>query len=149
MAPPTTIKSAKLKIELGDGGSPEVFTAPCGFTEKSFSRSKSLNEVTIPDCADPDAPAWTARDVASLSWSVSGQGVLAGEAVPTWDAFFASTSSRNVKITVEYPAPTGTIIYVGLAHLESFEVSAQVGNRVTVNVSLTSDGTLTRTPALP
>jgi hypothetical protein len=148
MAQPKTIKFGKLKIEIGDGATPEVFTAPCGFTEKSFSRSKALNEVLIPDCDDPDAPVVVATDVASITFAVSGQGVLAGESVATWDAFFSSTTSRNIKVTMEFDAPVGTIIYAGKAHLESFEVTGQVGNRVTANVSLRGDGALTRTPAL-
>lgn len=148
MAQPVTIKPGKVRILLGDGASPEVFTAPCGFTDKSFSRVKSLNEVSIPDCDDPDAPIVLARDVASISWSFTGQGVLAAESVATWDAFYDSITSKNVRIEMEFPSPTGTITYTGAAHLESFEVAAAQGSRVTVNVSLQSDGELTRSPSL-
>lgn len=148
MAQPTTIKFGKMKVEIGDGESPEVFTAPCGFTEKSFSRSKSLNEVLIPDCDDPDAPIVVARDVASITFSVSGQGVLAAESVATWDAFFNSTTAKNIRVTLEFPAPTGTLIYIGAAHLESFEITGSTGNRVLANISMQGDGVLTRTPAL-
>lgn len=148
MAVPTTIKFGKMRVYLGDGESPEVFAAPCGFTEKSFTRSKSLNETQIPDCDDPDAPVVVSRDVASIDWAVTGQGVMASEAVVTWDEFYNSASSRNVRIEFVWPAPLGTITYTGLAHLESFEIGATVGNRVTVNISLAADGALTRSPAL-
>lgn len=148
MTLPTTLKFGKFKVEIGDGGSPEVFSAPCGFTQKSFNRSKSLNEVQIPDCDDPDAPVVVSRDVASISFAVSGQGVLAGESVAMWDAFYASTTSRNIKVTQEFAAPIGTVVWTGKAHLESIEITAQVGNRVTANISLQSDGALTRTPAV-
>jgi hypothetical protein len=145
MAQPTTLKFGKLKVELGDGGAPEIFAAPCGFTEKSFNRTKQLNEVLIPDCDDPDAPVVVARDIAS---AITGQGVLAGESIATWDKAFASTSSINCRVTMEFASPIGTITYVGKYHLESFEISGTVGNRVTANISLQSDGALTRTPAL-
>lgn len=148
MAVPTTIKFGKMRVYLGDGESPEVFTAPCGFTERSFTRSKSLNETQLPDCESPDDPVVISRDVASIDWAVTGQGVLAAEAVDVWDAFYDSTESRNVKIEFVWPAPLGTITYVGAAHLESFEIGATVGNRVTANISLAADGALTRTPAL-
>ena len=148
MTLPTTLKFGKFKVEIGDGGSPEVFSAPCGFTQKSFNRSKSLNEVQIPDCDDPDAPVVVSRDVASISFAVSGQGVLAGESVAMWDAFYASTTSRNIKVTQEFAEPIGTVVWTGKAHLESIEITAQVGNRVTANISLQSDGALTRTPAV-
>ena len=149
MAQPGTLKFGKMKVEIGDGAAVEVFAAPCGFTEKSFTRSKSLNEVSIPDCVDPDAAVVIARDVASISFAVSGQGVLAAESVATWDAFFASTSSRNVKVTLEFDAPTGTITYIGKMHLENFEITGSIGNRVAANISMQSDGVLTRNPALP
>ena len=148
MAQPTTLKFGKLKIEIGDGAAPEVFTAPCGFTQKSFNRNKSLNEVQVPDCDDPDAPVVVSRDVASLSFAISGQGVLAGESVAMWDAFYNSTASRNIKITEEFAAPIGNVVWTGKAHLESIELSGQVGNRVTANISLQGDGALTRSPAV-
>lgn len=148
MALPTTLKFGKLKIEIGDGAAPEVFTAPCGFTQKSFNRNKSLNEVQVPDCDDPDAPVVVSRDVASLSFAISGQGVLAGESVAMWDAFYNSTASRNIKITEEFAAPIGNVVWTGKAHLESIELSGQVGNRVTANISLQGDGALTRSPAV-
>lgn len=146
MVKPTTIKSGKLRVKLGDGASPEVFTAPCGFTSKSFVRSKTLNEVNVPDCDDPDAPANVERDVASLSWTITGQGVLAAEAIETWDSFYESTESRNVMIEEEFPAPIGIVTYTGLAHLESLEHGAELGQRVTINVTLQSDGDLIRNP---
>lgn len=148
MAQPTTLKFGKLKIEIGDGASPEVFSAPCGFTQKAFNRTKTLNEVQVPDCDDPDAPVQVERDVASITWAITGQGVLAGEAVAMWDKFFDSTDSRNVKITEEFAAPIGNVVWIGKAHLESYDKAAQVGQRVTANVSLQGDGALTRTPAL-
>lgn len=148
MAQPTTLKFGKFKVEIGDGGAPETFSAPCGFTAKSFSRTKALNEVVIPDCDDPDLPAAVARDVASSSWSVTGEGVLPAASVATWDALFASNTSRNVRITEEWAAPTGNIVYTGAAHLESYEITANLGNRVLVNISLQGDGALTRSPAL-
>lgn len=148
MAQPTTLKPGQMIIQLGDGGSPEVFSAPCGFTTKGFTRSKSLNEVLIPDCDDPDAPVVVARDVASISFAVTGEGVLAGEAVATWDTFFNSTSSRNVRVHLGFPAPTGTITYTGRMHLESLEIGATIGTRTSINVSMQSDGVLTRSPAL-
>lgn len=95
MAQPVTMKYGSFQLLLGNGASPEVFTAPCGFTQKSFSRSKELNEVVIPDCDDPDAMAHTARDARSLSASISGSGVLAKSAYPLWKAAYEATNSVN------------------------------------------------------
>ena len=149
MAQPQTLKPGNLIVEIGDGGSPEVFSAPCGFTQKSFQRNKSLGEVVIPDCDLPDAPAWVARDVQSTSWSITGEGILAGAAVAVWDTFFASDTSRNVRITESWAAPVGTITYIGKMHIESLEIGAsRGGGAATINVSMQSDGAYTRSPAL-
>ena len=148
MAQPTTLKPGSFKIEIGDGGSPETFVAPCGFTQRAFNRSKTLNEVLIPDCADPDAAIVTARDVSATSWEVSGEGILAGESLATWDKFFQSNTARNIKITETWGGAIGTIVYSGAAHLESYEVTATLGTRCTISITLKGDGALTRSPVL-
>jgi predicted secreted protein len=141
MAKPVTARFGAFTVSLSDGNSPAVFTAPCGFTSKSLSLTKSLSEITIPDCDDPDAPSWVGRDVESLSAEVSGEGVLAAEAVPTWQAAFESTASIEVQIDIEFSS--GTLTYTGFMHLESLEITAEQGGRVQMSVSLQSDGELT------
>lgn len=144
MTKPTTIKFGKMVVKIESKDSPAVYVAPCGFTTKAFNRTKNLNEVNVPDCDDPDAPAWVERDVASLSWSITGQGVLAQEARDTWDAAFESTDPVNVQ--VEFTWPDGTTLYSGAAHLETFEITSELGQRVLANISIQGDGALTRTP---
>lgn len=146
MAQPVTARAGKFKVYLGDGASPEQFTAPCGFTSKSLTLSKSLSEVSIPDCDNPDAPIVIGRDVESISASVSGQGVMAAESVVDWLAAYESTESVSVKIEVEFS--TGTVIWTGFMHIESLEAGAEQGGRVTLNVSMQSDGALVRTGSL-
>lgn len=143
MAQPTTARFGKFKIELGDGATPEVFSAPCGFTSKSLTLTKNLEEVTIPDCADPDAVAWVGRDASTLSASVSGEGVLASESVETWLDAFEATESVSVRISIIFAAKTVT--WLGKMHLSTFTPSADQGGRVTVSVEMQSDGELTRT----
>jgi predicted secreted protein len=147
MAQPTTAKFGAMVIAIGDGASPEVFTAPCGFSSKALRLSKNLQDVTLPDCDDPDAPAWIGRDVQSLTAQVTGEGVMAEESVLTWTAFFDSTSSLNVRITIT--TASGYIRYTGAMHLESLEFTAETGGRVQCNVSMQSDGAMTLEETLP
>ncbi|RWR28848.1 hypothetical protein D2T31_12105 [Sinirhodobacter populi] len=143
MAKPETAKFGKMLIKIGNGETPEVLVAPCGFTSKSLTLSKNLNEVTIPDCDDPDAASWVARDVESLTASVSGDGVLAAAAVSVWQDFFDSTDSREVEISIVFS--TGTMVWTGAMHLESLEVTGESGNRIQISVSMQSDGEMTGT----
>lgn len=142
MAQPTTIKGGKVRVLLGDGESPENFTAPCGFTSRSISLNKALNDFQIPDCDDPDAIDWLGRDAVSLSMSINGEGVLASESVETWLDAWESASSISVK--VEWEFPTKTITWTGYMHVENFEVTAQNAQRATATVSLQSDGEMSR-----
>lgn len=143
MAQPTTIRFGKFRVLLGDSSSPINYAAPCGFTSKSLVLSKNLTDVNLPDCDDPDAPAWVGRDVESLTASITGEGVMAYESVARWMDAFEDTDSVPVKVEIEFPLVTYT--YTGLMHLSSLTFGAEQGGRVTANVEMQSDGELART----
>lgn len=148
MALPQTAKFGSFRILLGDGASPEVFSAPCGFTQKSFSRSKELSDIVVPDCDDPDAPAWVGREVRSLSSSISGSGVLAKAALPVWDVAFDKTDSINCKVEMRWGTGVGAgnlLTYTQRFHLSSFEISADLGDKVQISVQMESDGAAVKT----
>lgn len=141
MAQPTTIKGGKVLVKLGSG-SPLTYEAPCGFTQRSLTLTKNLEEVNIPDCDDPDQVDWVGRDATSLSMSVSGEGVLAAESVETWLTAWEDVESVPVQIDIVFPS--NTITWVGSMHLESIEIGANNGRRVTANISMQSDGEMVR-----
>jgi predicted secreted protein len=141
MAKPTTYPASKLYISLGDGATPtETFTAPCGLVSKGIVFSKETNDTTVPDCDDPDAPAWTERGVRTLSAEVTGSGILAAEALPTWWAWYANTESANVRIGLNAPPADNGGYWAGLMHLTSFSVTSELGDKVQVAATLISDG---------
>jgi len=142
MSQPSTVRPSKLRVLLGDGGSPEVFTAPCGLTSKSLNLNKNLSDVSIPDCDDPDAPYWLARDVESLSMEISGEGLLAAEYEADWNDANFSTEPRSVRVELEFT--TGTRVFAGAFHV-TCSISGQQGQRVSINVSMQSDGIITST----
>lgn len=142
MVQPVTARFGKFRVLLDLAGTAS-YSAPCGFTSKSLTLGKSLSEVSIPDCDEEDAPIVLGRDVESITSSVSGEGVLAAGAVTTWLGAYESTESVNVKIEIEFS--TGTVTWTGKMHVESLEIGAEQGGRVTLNVSMQSDGALVRT----
>lgn len=149
MAQPVTTKGGKVRVLLGtlpvDPEDPIVYAAPCGFTSKSLTLTKGLEEVSIPDCNDPDKVDWLGRDAVSLSMAIGGEGVLAAESSETWLDAWESVESVPVKVEIEFPAKT--ISWVGSMHVESLELGAPNGRRVTNNVSMQSDGEMVRTVA--
>lgn len=142
MAQPVTARAGKFRVLLDLAGSGS-YAAPCGFTSRSMTLNKSLSEVSIPDCDLPDDPVVLGRDVESISASISGEGVLAAASVDTWLTAYESSTSVAVKVEIEFS--TGTVTWTGNFHIESLEMGAEQGGRVTLNVSMQSDGALVRT----
>lgn len=147
MARPTTYSSKKLLIQLGDGGTPETFGAPCGLTTRGIQLSKETNDVTVPDCDDPDLPSWTERDVVSLSGEVSGSGILAAEAFETWRDAFLSTDPVNCRIKIDETGANGGGYFYGAFHLTALNVTGEIGNKIQVEVTFSSDGEIAWTDA--
>lgn len=140
MAQPTVIAGTKLLILVGNGASPETFSNPCGLTTRSFDMSASTNSTLIPDCDDPEAPAWEAKDVNALSATISGSGVLATESFDLWNNWFMSAQSKNIQIKLDHPSLgywTGSFIITG------FKVGGQRGNKATVDMTMVNDGAVT------
>lgn len=142
MTKPTTLAFSKLSILVGDGASPEVFSAPCGLTSKGFDLAASSNDVQVPDCDDPDAPAWTERVVRALSGKVSGSGIMAVESFDTWRDWALGGLAKNVRVQL---VGTGLGYYSGSFILSAFSLKASLGDKVEVDVSLDSDGQITWT----
>ncbi|NBB07856.1 phage tail tube protein [Pseudomonas monteilii] len=143
MSKATTIKGGKFRVLIGNDASPIVYSAPCGFTQRSITLNKGLEEVNIPDCDDPDKVDWVGRDATSLSMTVSGEGVLAEESVEVWLDAWENLESVPVKIEWEFPAKTVT--WTGSMQIESLEAGAANAGRATLNVSMQSDGEMVRT----
>lgn len=146
MAQATTIKGGKVRVLLGTPGAlpedPITYAAPCGFTSRSITLTKNLEEVNIPDCADPDKVDWVGRDATSLSMGVSGEGVLASESVEDWLDAWEDVESVPVKVEWEFPAKT--ITWTGSMQVESVDSEAPNGQRATLTVSMQSDGEMVR-----
>lgn len=137
MTAPTTVTFGKFIIQLGNGAEPEVFAAPCGLTTKGFNQTANTQETSVPDCDDPDAPAYVERAVDTLSSEISGSGVLATESLDTWQAWFTSALSKNCRV---YPNGLTGGYWEGKFVLSAFNLTANRGQKVNADVTLVSDG---------
>jgi len=129
-----TLKFGQFLVTIGNGAIPEVFAAPCGLNSRSFNRTAAANETNVPDCDAPDDPSWLERDIVSLSATISGAGVVADEDFDTWNSWFESGATKNVKITL------GARVWIGPYKCTKLNLSGQRGSRMTFDVTLDSDG---------
>ena len=139
MALPSVAKSGKMQIFLGTDATPPVYAAPCGLTTKGAVLNKNLQEVTIPDCDDPDAPSWVARSVQSLSVTINGDGLAAGESVPDWNSAAISTDAVPMKVEIDFEG-IGKKVLEGKFLIDSLTFGAEQGGHVTLGISAQSDG---------
>lgn len=146
MAQPTTYKGTTVALYIEDTANPGSYIKPCGLNNHSVAFSKNQNEVTVPDCDDPDLPAWIERETESLDLSVSGDGILAAEAVDSFWAAFSDTDSINVRVYIGLPTDTvNGRFWAGKMHLTGFEVTGDRGTKASISVSAVSDGVMTFT----
>lgn len=146
MANVATLNGHQLLIQIGDGGGPEVFTHDCLInTERGIQFSADGQETIIPDCADPDAPAWKDLMKDGLMAVVNGQGLLNTSSLPAWDTWFRNNATKNVRVNVNVAGASGGGYWAGAFHLMNFEVTGTRKQKATVSVTLQSSGTVTRT----
>ena len=149
MAQPTVLAGTKLLILVGDGNvspGPETFASPCGLTTKGITFSASTNSTLIPDCADPEAPAWEAKDVNALSAQVTGQGVMAVESFDVWNNWFQQATLKNCHIVLDDPA-LGQ--WDGQFILATLKYGGVRGQKVTVDITLDNNGEVLWVALLP
>lgn len=144
MAQPTVLVGTKLLILVGNGASPEVFAQPCGLTTTGIDFSASTNSTLLPDCEDPEAPAWEVKDINALTASVSGQGVMAVESFDVWNDWFQDVEPRNCQIKLN-SSELG--YWEGVFIITSLQYGGQRGQKVTLNVTLANSGAVTWVPA--
>ena len=109
-------------------------------TTKSFDLAASTNTTLIPDCDNPEAPAWEATDINALSCTAAGNGVMAVASFGVWNDWFMSAEGKNMQIKLDH-ASLG--YYTGSFKLTSFKLSGTRGNKVLVDVSIKNDGAVT------
>jgi hypothetical protein len=148
MAKPTTQRWTKLTIWVGDGGSPEDFNKyVCGLTTKSFTLQGQTSDTVVPDCDDPDQPAWIERVMRSLSSSVAGAGVMAEENRDFFADWMLSGASKNCRIAVD---GTDAIYFAGAYLLTKFELTGNESDgKINVSLAFDSDGEVTRATGQP
>lgn len=149
MVKPLTVRGTKVKLLMGDGASPgpEVFTKFCGLTAKSINFQSNTNEFFVPDCDDPDAPAWRELTKSGRFVSMSGSGLLDMNALEDYQAAYDNDDAGNFRFQIDVPVLSNGGYWQGPFMLTNFQVTGNDGELATVEITLESSGAVTWTPA--
>ncbi len=76
MAQPKIIRGTYFSLMLGNGAGPEVFTALCGLTTRTFTAQTNTNDVFTRDCADPENVPIRRVIPTGKQWDITAEGQL-------------------------------------------------------------------------
>lgn len=148
MAQAKTLKFNQQLLMIGDGADPtEGFTAPCGFESLNLSVNIETSTTNIPDCDDPDLPAWLASDEVSKQMVISGEGVLDTDANQMWREWLLAGGEKNIRWLTKGTLANGGGYWEAPAILSTYEEAGQRGQRWANNIGLTVNGKPTWVPA--
>lgn len=148
MAQAKTIRFAGQLLMLGDGATPtEVFAAPCGLTSLNLTVNIETNSTNVPDCADPDLPAWLESDEVSKQMVVGGSGVIDTDAMQIWREWLLTGGEKNVRWFTTGTAANGGGYWQAPGILSTYEETGERGQRWNVNIGVTLNGKPTWTDA--
>lgn len=140
MAQVETFNGSKILVKIGDGGSPETFAHPCLInTSRSVQGSVTTVDSVVPDCSDPDAPAWIEREKDSISYTISGEGLMNRADIGDYLAWLKSADPKNVQVVIA-DGLSGAQVLSGAFHLTEFQISGTRKEKATCSITLVSDG---------
>lgn len=140
MALAKTLTFGKQLLLLGDGESSETFAAPCGFEQLSLTVNIATNETNVPDCADPDLPAWLVSSEVSKQMVLSGSGVLDTDAMQEWRDWLTAGGEKNVRWKTEGLKANGGGHYQAPGILAAYAENGQRGGLWQVSVTINLNG---------
>lgn len=130
------LRGTQLYIKVDNGAG--VFAHPCLInTKRGIKFASSTNKSVVPDCDNPEDPAWTETIKDGLSASIDGAGVLDNkiETIQFYDAWFRGKDSKNVQVWL------GTVgFFQGAFHLTGWEITGDRNDNAEATLSLESDG---------
>ena len=125
----------QVRILVGDGATPEVFTQLCLVNlSRSMTFTNNMQDDEIPDCTDVTKPARIKREVRSRDFEISGEGKLHLTNLVTMLDWWEDGVTKNIRAEVGGSGNGGRRIS-GAFFLSSFEVTGTFKETATASVS--------------
>jgi len=97
MALAKVIKFGEQILLWGDGADPEEFTPLCGFTSLELTVNIETNSNNVPDCDDPELPAWLVSSEVSKQMQIGGSGVIDADALDRFNDWILEGGEKNFR----------------------------------------------------
>lgn len=134
--PANKMKGTHLYIKIGDGATPESFSHPCLINAKRGVKFQSSTQKdVVPDCANPDDPAWESVFTDGLNIAVDGAGKLDTGSIATYDAWWRGGVTKNVQIWLD-----GIGYWSAAMKLTTWAIDGDRNKYAEVTLTLASDG---------
>lgn len=135
----------KLLVKIGDGASPETFDAICSITAKAINFDGQENTFDIPNCEDPEAISWLVAEIQNKRVTIEGSGTLNTPDFDDLHSWWDAGESRNAQVVIDVPSVDGGRILEGAWKLPKLSITGNRGEKMSINVSIASDGAITKT----
>ena len=127
-----------LLFQMGDGATPEVFTALCGLTTRNFNLSANEVDTTIPDCLNPGDTPQKTSDLGIRSRTFTAQGkFVKGVNSAAFIQKVIDGEQFNGKVIVP-----GIGSFTGLWGVTSVELGGEMEGTMTFNGTWVAGGAL-------
>ncbi len=140
MAQPKIIRGTYFSLMLGNGAGPEVFTALCGITTRSFTSQTNTNDTFTRDCADPEDVPIRRVIPTGKQWDLSGDGELNRENL---EALLAANDGQPHNFRYLFTEPAGDEVFqgyfAGAGVITSLKIDSDDGQFAKVSISIASD----------
>lgn len=149
MAQPDIIRGTYFSLMVRTGTGPDVYTALCGISTRTFTAGVNTNDQFTRDCANPEDVPIRRAIVTGKQWDLSGEGSLNRANLETIIDMQAVT--ENYRFVFTEPADDEVFQghWTGPAILTTLTITAEDENFAQISINLVSDGAWTWTEVTP
>lgn len=143
MAQIRTLVGHQLRVLIGNGASPEVFSENCLInSSRGIQFDTDQQEFTVPDCDDPTLPAWRQLFKDNNRAQIEGAGLLHTVSTKFWNDYLRLEPGKNVQLMLwAVTHALGGGYWQGSFKCTSFNIQGQSRkDLVQANIVLMSDG---------
>lgn len=136
-------------IKVGDGASPEVFTAICGIENVSINRVANTTDRFRRDCAKPGQPAVRRSKTTSKQLDITGTGGVTKTDIEAFDDALGVVKNYKVELYQYDGTDTGDLMgtFDAAFNLTAANMTLDANGDSSGEITLASDGTWTWTAA--